>query len=489
MNKIVSLNYGGKSMVSHRCAVCGSPNVIKDVQAGGVSYNYAKGIVGTVVLGSGGAVAGIESKQQQVFICQDCGMTLTYEMPAKLRNAINMALISEFHRDYILVDGVGRLSWSILKKQYKNIEPGLVDRIIESKQRIQERNLLSYATATREEFDQAVDIIVDFERRLSAKGSIYDKLPEDAFSDEKPMTLEEYYVWQDAIAIFVENVAKYLPYPLVRYRNLSDTSMELYFTAYLYEKVNDTYGHFPEFTGFRHCEDFKNYAEENPFVLYFADKYFPETFVPFGTVDTKVINWTPERLADILRSRRRLRFVPTMINIIFKFRGSDNKEIMVSHDVPRYIVKNGRLGYWHESNPHNRVPDGAATIEAYFTEYPEKRAEFNVKVDAHNKQALEKNILNKKVEELKRSVEANEEKINANKNEIAQLQKKIFGKKAAIARAEALETENVNVEKNIIKIKDEINMYTKKMNDIDDQKFYDTLAKEMDYFIAWHWCE
>ena len=49
--------------------------------------SYKKGIVGTVVLGVGGAVAGIESKTQQVYKCQDCGMTLSYSMPENLKSS------------------------------------------------------------------------------------------------------------------------------------------------------------------------------------------------------------------------------------------------------------------------------------------------------------------------------------------------------------------------------------------------------------------
>lgn len=56
-------------MSLHRCAACGSQNVVVDTQAGGVSYNYKKGIVGTAVFGVGGAVAGVESKSQEVFKC------------------------------------------------------------------------------------------------------------------------------------------------------------------------------------------------------------------------------------------------------------------------------------------------------------------------------------------------------------------------------------------------------------------------------------
>lgn len=47
----------------YRCAACGSPNVMIDTQAGGIKYNYLKGAVGTVLLGVGGAAAGIGSQQ------------------------------------------------------------------------------------------------------------------------------------------------------------------------------------------------------------------------------------------------------------------------------------------------------------------------------------------------------------------------------------------------------------------------------------------
>ena len=42
----------------YRCAACGSPNVVTDIQKEG--YDYVKGAIGTVVLGAGGAVAGLD---------------------------------------------------------------------------------------------------------------------------------------------------------------------------------------------------------------------------------------------------------------------------------------------------------------------------------------------------------------------------------------------------------------------------------------------
>ena len=476
-------------MALHRCAVCGSPNVVTDTQTGGVSFNYKKGIVGTVVLGAGGAVAGIESKSQQIFKCQDCGNTLTYEMPESLRNAIDRGLISEDARSFLYADGYGQLSWSVLKKQYKNIEEGFADRLIADRENRRREGLLSYATASQEEFDKVVDLIVDFERRFSCNGSIYDRLPDDAFSDTKPMTLVEYYVWQDAIALFIENVAKYLAYPLREYRGLSEYNMKAYFATYLYEKVRLEYGHLPEITGYKHSEDLKKYAEENPFVLYFADKYFHKTFTPFGTMDKKTIPWDPDRFAEILRESA-FRHCPSMITILFKFKDSKNEEIIVNRSVPRYTVKDGRLGFWRESNPHNRTPDATGTIEDYFTFYPEKRSEFDAKVAAHKRKLSEKGAIEGKIKSFELAKAGNEDKIKAQKSEIVQLQKKIFGKKGALAKAAALEQEirqtearNMELEANISKLKQILKSI------LDDKKFYEQLAAEMNYFIAWRWVE
>ena len=238
-------------MALHRCASCGSPNVVTDTQTGEVSYNYKKGIVGTVVFGAAGAVAGIESKSQKVFKCQDCGITLTYEMPASLRNAIDLGLVSEDARGSLYAEGIGRLSWSALKMQYRNIEEGLVDRVIADREEDRKVGLMAYATATQEEFDNAVDVLVDVNRRLEvnrdSRGAIHDS---DAFSDEKPMTLAEYYVFQDAVALFIENVAKFCPSLAAGktdYRGLSKYSCNSILSLYIYEKMRMEYGRWSTF--------------------------------------------------------------------------------------------------------------------------------------------------------------------------------------------------------------------------------------------------
>ena len=195
-------------MSLNRCAACGSSNVITDTKSEGIKFNYVKGAIGTVVFGAGGAVAGLSNKSIEVYKCSDCGIELTYSMPQNLKTAIDIGVISEEARKTLYVEGYGQLSWCILRQIYKNIEEGPADRAIARRSEELEYSMSSYSTATHEEFDSAVDTIVDFERRLSCNGSIYDQLPEDAFTDKNPMTLVEFHMWQDAINTFVENATR-----------------------------------------------------------------------------------------------------------------------------------------------------------------------------------------------------------------------------------------------------------------------------------------
>lgn len=114
-------------MALYRCAACGSPNVITDTQTGGISYNYAKGVVGTAILGAGGAVAGLESKITGVFKCKDCGITLTYPMPNEIKMAIDLGVRDPKSRNNLKSPSGIRLDWNFLRTKYKNIEDGFAD--------------------------------------------------------------------------------------------------------------------------------------------------------------------------------------------------------------------------------------------------------------------------------------------------------------------------------------------------------------------------
>ena len=147
-------------MSLYRCACCGSSNVKTDKQTSGVKYNYAKGAIGTVALGVGGAIAGIENKTEQVYKCPDCGLTLSYCMSDELKNIIDIAISAPETRDHLQLHGI-HIEWSYLTNKYRNICDS---------QEIS-ANTGNFGNnegkATQEEFDAAVDFIRETERKFS----------------------------------------------------------------------------------------------------------------------------------------------------------------------------------------------------------------------------------------------------------------------------------------------------------------------------------
>lgn len=113
-------------MSIYRCAACGSPNVVTDTENGGVNYNYVKGAVGTVLLGAGGAAAGIQSKKEQVFKCPDCGLTLKEPMGFEIKTLIDMGVMSAAARKNLKLNGIS-IDWEVLTTKYKNIEKSSFD--------------------------------------------------------------------------------------------------------------------------------------------------------------------------------------------------------------------------------------------------------------------------------------------------------------------------------------------------------------------------
>lgn len=116
-------------MVKYRCAACGSPKVMVDVEADGISYDYKKGFVGTVVFGTGGAVAGIESNRHQVYKCPECGVSLSYPMQEPYKSVIDIGVDNLGARDSLQIYGL-RVRWERLKQQYPNIEDGYAEKEI-----------------------------------------------------------------------------------------------------------------------------------------------------------------------------------------------------------------------------------------------------------------------------------------------------------------------------------------------------------------------
>ncbi|GEM_PF-3676462 len=117
-------------MALYRCAACGSPNVVTDMENGGVNYNYVKGAVGTVLLGAGGAMSGIQSKKEQVFKCPDCGLTLKEPMDFEIKTLIDIGVMSAEARKKLKLNGVA-IDWEFLTRKYKNIEKGIADEVLQ----------------------------------------------------------------------------------------------------------------------------------------------------------------------------------------------------------------------------------------------------------------------------------------------------------------------------------------------------------------------
>lgn len=110
-------------MALYRCAACGSPNVVTDTQQQG--YDYVKGAIGTVVLGVGGAAAGINGKTKKVYKCPDCGLTLNEPMSLEIKTLIDIGVMSPESRKNLKLGDVA-IDWEVFTRQYKNIEKDAV---------------------------------------------------------------------------------------------------------------------------------------------------------------------------------------------------------------------------------------------------------------------------------------------------------------------------------------------------------------------------
>lgn len=117
-------------MPLYRCDACGSPNVVREKQTGGIKYDYAKGALGSAILGPGGAAAGITNSTEIVYKCPDCGWTLASPMPESIKTLIDLGVSSLEARGNLKLDGT-TVPWEVLTRRFKNIEKGNADRELE----------------------------------------------------------------------------------------------------------------------------------------------------------------------------------------------------------------------------------------------------------------------------------------------------------------------------------------------------------------------
>lgn len=107
-------------MSLYRCAACGSPNVIQQTENDG--YSYKKGILGAIMFGAAGAVAGVDGGKKQVYKCPDCGLTLNAPMSLDIKQIIDLGVSSYSAEQRDLLMRPFGISWNVIKDKYKNIE-------------------------------------------------------------------------------------------------------------------------------------------------------------------------------------------------------------------------------------------------------------------------------------------------------------------------------------------------------------------------------
>lgn len=97
--------------MSTRCAVCGSKNVVKEFKKEG--YDVKKGVIGTVLVGAPGALAGAGGKDVTYYHCADCGQVMNRPMYDNESNFIDDLIANPNLFPDILREK---------KARYKNIE-------------------------------------------------------------------------------------------------------------------------------------------------------------------------------------------------------------------------------------------------------------------------------------------------------------------------------------------------------------------------------
>jgi len=468
-----------------RCAACGSPNVVADTQAGGVGYNYIKGAVGTAVLGVGGAAAGIESKQQQVFKCPDCGMTLNYPMSPSIQMLIDIGVQNEEARKKLNLNG-HKIDWDYMRQQYKNIEMGPADEQIANRIKQREETLESVGNADKEEFDSIIDFLHSFIKRFSV---IYRNSKDvRMFSPESPMQVDDYLTYQSAVTVCIENLWKFIPPPLPsKYREMSlKNEIPTIFASYFIGKVMNEYNN-PSVISFRFWGrggkikmkreiDLLNlYASSHPFINEFSRTYGKSLL---GLDDCGAIPLLNMRLWSI----------PDAICVKETTENVNYEWILPALSFSKEILASSDFAYkWKlSSTPKLGGYDLSFIIDNYFKHYPEKKGMYDDQKKAY---ILKKDTSISKGKEIEGNLASIDElKSTIDKNEVViqQLENKLFGRAKAKAEAESLREKNASLEEEINKL----NMLNSTLKQDDKSaeieiEYYRSIIKYFNGFIAW----
>ena len=470
-------------MALYRCAACGSPNVVVGSQKEG--YDYVKGAIGTFVLGAGGAVAGVNGKSKRVFKCPDCGLTLDSPMSNEIKVMIDLGLMSEAARNNLTLSGV-KIDWNTLTGKYKNIEKSYVDEQIAEKAAKEASSisndkdiLTKKATATQEEFDEAIETFF----AIKAKDG-YFKREDRIYSKDHPITKEEYEGVIKAISVIVENFYKFFPpdrYNISRKYNNYDIYIDDIFNAYVV-----LYYYNATSLPFFHTDGVIQYiVDSNPFVGAFVRQYMNNRSdfggwikSPFGsgriyTCHTFSLS-SPEFFVECS--------LKDAGDSLGRYKSLVGDYELSEIWLPRFAILDDKLCYWEKS-----FKDSAPIFEIsfkdlmenYFNNNNDKRAEFDdylkgteelfVRYDSLNAEkesiASDRKKHEKKVKKLTSDNSDINNKISANNLEIDRLNRKIFFRSKADEQIAVLQKENEEYNITVKKNKDAIKDLNKKIED------------------------
>lgn len=465
-------------MAIYRCASCGSSDIHTETRTEGISYNYKKGIIGTVVFGEVGAVAGLENKKSLVYVCNTCGNISSSPMDAELQLQIDLRLSDERQRMLPISWRGRRLYWETIRAIYKNLEKGRADEE-------RERSVAEAHNCTKEEFDNAIDILRDYSGFFSGYKSDKQYLY---------LTLAEYKLWLHSVHIVIENINTFLPFPVPHsYRdfNIDTKTLEEIFVVYLESKVQQCSMEYLPIkpAEFNESPQIQRYAKLNSFICHFANTYFPIDNIIRGGLQ---VSYTPSNMALFVKhaiSHNLSSEYYNKVKYTFKMRNGEN--INIYYIIPKYISDGRKVGYWFGTKSTSFIIGDKTCeelIHKYFEMYPDKKIEYSQKVSAHQKAIDDKPYIENEINKLKSDRTKREEQIQENSTLMQKLSKKIFGKAKAEREISKLQKENITFRENIKEIEKAITNKEKILaNIVSDQEFYENLLEEMDYFIVWHW--
>lgn len=507
-------------MAIFRCAACGSQNVSIDTQAAGIKYDFVKGAVGTVLLGAGGAAAGITNNEERVYKCAECGITLTYPMPEDLKRTIDEGVALAESRNHLSILGVP-VTWTELKKIYKNIESGAADDAIKYEaelEKIKELRgveiLKARGYASEEEFNKSICSLLQFEKDFAvdsisvrrkdgtrllntARGKLYteDNLP----------SLINYLTFLSAIDTFITNYFRFRPYyekPVAEFAD-PDTEegkrkeefrlLKKFTMVYIALNYYDATGLYAVASGsYKNkstSEQFFSYVKNDPFyvqLLTFITRFDPHNN-NYSSIEIK------DRLQNLTGELGYL-YSDLITNncLIFTCQCSGIGTVVF----PKYRIQNGALYYNNMAFKAYVFPAAFANdldqnIEEFFNCFPDQKEKYDSAVSEHKRSVeaakAKKEEISKKEKELQAETARTEKQISAYKAEAEPLRKKVFGKKKAEARIQELEA-LINQQKAMAEKAD---AEYKQLESVvipepeSDAEFNTRMAEEYDYFLIW----